>query len=73
MSDERVNAKLTDEASEALRALVERTGLRKTDLVNRAICVYEFVDDELSRGGSFRLKEGDGMERELVFLFGGKR
>jgi len=70
MSDERVNAKLTDEVAVALRALKERTGLGKTDLVNRAISMYAFMDAELSKGSVFYLTDSSGKEHRLVFFFG---
>jgi hypothetical protein len=70
MSDERVNAKLTSDASEALRSLTERTGVRKTDLVNRAISMYAFMDAELSKGSVFSLTDSSGKEHRLVFFFG---
>jgi hypothetical protein len=72
MSDERVNAKLTSETSEALRSLTERTGVRKTDLVNRAISMYAFMDAELSKGSVFYLTDSNGKEHRLVFFFGKK-
>lgn len=72
MSDERVNAKLISDASEALQLLTERTGLSKTDLVNRAIVMYAFMDAELSKGSVFYLTDSNGKEHRLVFFFGKK-
>jgi predicted Zn-dependent protease len=70
MSDERVNAKLTDEAAEDLRVLRERTGLDKTDIVNRALSVYAFIDAELAKGTVFNVTGSDGTEHRLMFVFG---
>lgn len=47
---ERITVALIPKAAGDMRALQDRTGLSKTDLVNRAITLYEFVDARL--GGS---------------------
>lgn len=45
-----------------------RTGLRVADFVRRAIRIALLVDEVAARGGSVRLIESDGSERELIVL-----
>jgi hypothetical protein len=47
-SAERITVALVRKAGEDLQRLQDRTGLSKTDIVNRAISLYEFIDAELS-------------------------
>ncbi|MBN6036653.1 hypothetical protein JYK18_17310 [Amycolatopsis sp. 195334CR] len=65
---DRVNVALVAEAVEALGKLQERTGLKKVDLVNRALLVYEFVDAELRAGKQVLLRDSDGRD-QLVKIF----
>lgn len=50
-----------------LDALCDRTGLSKTDLVNRAITLYEFVDAQLRAGRDLLVRDEAG-SLELVRL-----
>ncbi|MEU0535684.1 hypothetical protein [Amycolatopsis tolypomycina] len=65
---DRVNVALIAEAVEALAKLQERTGLKKVDLVNRALLVYEFLDAELKAGKQVLLRDQDGRD-QLVKIF----
>lgn len=47
---DRINVVLTADAVEAMEVLQERTGLKKVDVVNRAIMLLEFVEGELRQG-----------------------
>jgi hypothetical protein len=47
---DRVTVALTPGAESGLRRLQERTNLSKTDLANRAITAYQFVDEQLRAG-----------------------
>lgn len=47
---DRINVVLTPAAVEAMSLLQERTGMKKVDVVNRAITLLEFVEGELSQG-----------------------
>jgi hypothetical protein len=64
----RVNVALIAEAVDALAKLQERTGLKKVDLVNRALLVYEFVDAELKAGKQVLVRDQDGRD-QLVKIF----
>ena len=62
---DRVNVALIAEAVEALAKLQERTGLKKVDLVNRALLIYEFVDSELRAGNpKLRLEDLRALEAD---------
>jgi hypothetical protein len=63
-----VNVALIAEAVDALAKLQERTGLKKVDLVNRALLVYEFVDAELKAGKQVLVPDQDGRD-QLVKIF----
>lgn len=65
---ERINAALIRESSEALTRLQARTGLSKTDAVNRAITVYEFIDAEIREGNEIIVRDSEGRD-QLVKLF----
>ncbi|WP_410644641.1 hypothetical protein [Amycolatopsis sp. lyj-346] len=65
---DRVNVALIAEAVDALAKLQERTGLKKVDLVNRALLVYEFVDAELKAGKQVLVRDRDGRD-QLVKIF----
>ncbi len=65
---DRVNVALIAEAVEALGKLQDRTGLKKVDLVNRALLVYEFIDSELRAGNQVVLRDPEGRD-QLVKIF----
>jgi hypothetical protein len=65
---ERINAGLIRESAEALAKLRDRTGLSKTDAVNRAITVYEFIDAEIRKGNDIIVRDLEGRD-QLVKLF----
>ncbi len=65
---DRVNVALIAEAVDALAKLQDRTGLKKVDLVNRALLVYEFVDAELKAGKQVLLRDAEGRD-QLVKIF----
>lgn len=56
------------EAAEALTRLIERTGLKKVDLVNKSVQVYEFIDAEMRAGNRLIVRHPDGSE-QMVRIF----
>jgi hypothetical protein len=46
----RITVALVDKAATDLQTTHARTGLSKTDIVNRAVSLYEFIDVELGAG-----------------------
>lgn len=60
----RVTVNLTPQAVDAMRALAEKTGLGKTDVINRALQVYAIVDRLSERsGGALTIMNSDGEQR----------
>lgn len=49
-----------------LQRLQNRTGLSKTDIINRAIQMYEFVEAQLSNGCDLIIRDNSTGETKLV-------
>lgn len=65
-SIERVSVNLSSKAYNDLERLYERTGISKTDLVNRAIQVYHFIDAQISGGYDLILRNKDTREDQIL-------
>lgn len=63
---ERVTVALIPQAGEDLQRLQDRTGLSKTDIVNRAITLYEFFDAQLKAGRDLIIRDPKTGETQLV-------
>ncbi len=63
---ERVTVALIPQAGEDLQRLQDRTGLSKTDIVNRAITLYEFFDAQLKAGHDVIIRDQKTGESQLV-------
>ena len=63
----RITVALVDKAANDLQVTHERTGLSKTDIVNRALSLYEFIDAELSAGAELVVRR-DGKEHIIKLL-----
>ena len=65
----RVTIALMPRAAAGLAALTGRTGQSKTDLVNRAITAYDFIDAQLSAGRDLLVRDREtGAEQIVKFL-----
>lgn len=64
----RVNIALVKESANALLKLQKATGLKKVDIVNRAIQLYEFIATELREDRQVVVRDADGSE-VLVKIF----
>ena len=64
----RITVSLISAAAAALKLLVSRTQLSQTDVVNRALVLYEFVDSETSSGAEIIVRRRDGKEHHVVLL-----
>jgi hypothetical protein len=64
---DRVTVALVPKAAVDLQIVHDRTGLSKTDIVNRAISLYEFVDAELA-GGAELIVRRDGSDYFVKLL-----
>lgn len=63
---ERITVALVPKVAEELRRIQERTGLSKTDAVNRAISVYDFVDAQVAAGQELVLRNPETGQEQLV-------
>jgi hypothetical protein len=66
---DRVNVALVAEASEALDKLQSRTRMKKVDVVNRALRLYEFIDAELRAGNKLLLRDEEGRDYLVKLLY----
>ena len=64
---DRITVALVPKAAKELQLLQDRTGLSKTDIVNRAISLYEFVDAEQGAGADLIVRR-DGKEHIIKLL-----
>ena len=65
---ERVNVALISDSAAALGKLQARTGMKKVDIVNRAVQLYEFLEAEMREGKELVVRDPDGIDR-LVKIF----
>jgi hypothetical protein len=63
---ERITVALIRQSADDLQHLQDKTSLSKTDLVNRAITLYEFIDSQLRSGQDLILKDRKTGETQLV-------
>jgi hypothetical protein len=65
---ERITVALIPRAGADLQKLQDRTGQGKTDIVNRAISLYEFIDAQVSAGHELAVKDGTTGEIKIIVL-----
>ena len=65
---DRITVTLVPRAGESLQNLVARTGLSKTDLVNRAITLYEFIESKMQAGNDLILRDEKTGTTEVIRL-----
>jgi hypothetical protein len=63
---DRITVALIPQSSADLQHLQDRTSLSKTDLVNRAITLYEFIDSQLRAGQDLIIRNQKTGETQLV-------
>lgn len=64
---DRITVSLIPKAAEDLQRLQERTSLSKTDIVNRAISLYEFINAQQHAGRDLLVRDKTG-ETQIVRL-----
>jgi hypothetical protein len=64
---DRITVTLVPKAAGDLLSTHGRTRLSKTDIVNRAISLYEFIDTELTEGAELIIRR-DGMDHIVKLL-----
>ena len=65
---ERITITLTPHVAEQLQTLQSSTGLSKTDVVNRAISLYDFTTRQFASGMELLLRDPRTGEGQLVHL-----
>lgn len=65
---ERITVALIPKAGDDLQRLQDRTSLSKTDIANRAITLYEFIDAQLRAGRDVLVRDNDTGEMQTVRL-----
>lgn len=65
---DRITVALVPKASEGLQHLTATTGLSKTDVVNRAITLYEYIDSQLADGRDLILRDPRTGETQIIRL-----
>jgi hypothetical protein len=66
---ERITVALVPKAAADLQYLLDDTGLSKTDLVNRAISLYKFVEESLAAGREVIVRDKATGEDRVVMFF----
>jgi hypothetical protein len=65
---ERITVALIPKVGDELQRLQDRTSLSKTDIANRAITLYEFIDAQLRAGRDVLIRDNDTGETQTVRL-----
>jgi hypothetical protein len=65
VSPEHITVILIPEAERDLQQLQDRTGLSRTDIVNRAITLYEFIEAQLAEGYDLLIHEHTGKVQKV--------
>jgi hypothetical protein len=68
LTTERITVALIPSAVEDLQRLQDRTSLSKTDLVNRAITLYEFIDAQKRDGRDLLIRDRKSGETQTVLI-----
>lgn len=63
---DRITVALIPKVGDDLQRLQERTNLSKTDIANRAITLYEFIDAQLRAGREVLIRDNDTGETQIV-------
>lgn len=68
-SPERITVALIPKAAADLQKLLDRTGLSKTDITNRAITAYEFLESQIGAGKEIIISDPEtGEKKSVLFL-----
>lgn len=65
---DRITVALIPKAGEDLQRLQDRTSLSKTDLVNRAITLYEFIDAQQRAGRDLLVRDRATGETQTILI-----
>jgi|GEM_PF-1316525 hypothetical protein len=65
---ERITVALIPKVREELQRLQDQTSLSKTDIVNRAITLYEFIEAQRSAGQDLLLRHKNTGEIQVILM-----
>jgi hypothetical protein len=65
---DRITVALVPKASEGLQHLMASTGLSKTDIVNRAIALYEYIDSQMQAGQDLVVRDPKSGDSQIIRL-----
>jgi len=65
---ERITVALIPKVGAELERLQDQTSLSKTDIVNRAITLYEFITSQLDEGRDLLIRDSSTGETQVVRL-----
>jgi hypothetical protein len=65
---DRITVALIPQAAEDLQHLQDRTGLSKTDIVNRAVSLYDFINTQLREGRDLLIRDNEAKETQVIRL-----
>ena len=65
---DRITVALIPQAAEDLQHLQDQTGLSKTDIVNRAISLYDFVNTQQGEARDLLVRDKDAEETQVIRL-----
>jgi hypothetical protein len=66
--NERITVALIPRAGQDLQLLQDRTSLSKTDIVNRAISLYKFIEERSRAGKEVLIRDNETGKMETVLL-----
>ena len=66
---DRVTSNLTPRSVRAMSNLVNWTGCTKTDVLNRSLQIYEFVQQIVKNGGTLLVRQSEEAELERLTIF----
>jgi hypothetical protein len=65
----RITVSLVPKVAAELDGLADRTGLSKTDIANRAISMYAFIEEHLAQGEQIVVRSADRNYEQVVRFF----
>jgi hypothetical protein len=66
LQPDRISVALIPQSADDLQNLQNKTSLSKTDLVNRAITLYDFIDSQMRAGQDLIIRNRETGETQLV-------
>jgi hypothetical protein len=65
---DRITIGLLPKVSDDLQRLQDMTSMSKTDIVNRAVTMYEFIEDQLRAGRDLLIRDSETQEIHKVMI-----